>query len=87
MLTVNPSLPTFFTLMNYHESSRYLSSLDTEWESLKYEFMSWLINSIRSHLHEQEEGVNISANAVHPGVIATNLFSGRIIVAGIFLQV
>ena len=31
---------------------------------------------------EQEEGVNISANAVHPGVIGTNLFRGRTIVAG-----
>ncbi|PAN48624.1 hypothetical protein PAHAL_9G395800 [Panicum hallii] len=29
----------------------------------------------------KEEGVNISANAVHPGVIATNLFRGRTIVA------
>ncbi|TKV95106.1 hypothetical protein SEVIR_9G339000v4 [Setaria viridis] len=29
----------------------------------------------------KEEGVNISANAVHPGAIATNLFRGRIIVA------
>ncbi|CAL4915419.1 unnamed protein product [Urochloa decumbens] len=29
----------------------------------------------------KEGGVNISANAVHPGVIATNLFRGRTIVA------
>jgi len=35
---------------------------------------------------EQEEGVNISANAVHPGVIATNLFRGRTIAAGSFLN-
>jgi NAD(P)-dependent dehydrogenase (short-subunit alcohol dehydrogenase family) len=35
-------------------------------------------------LHEQEEGVNISANSVHPGLIATNLFRafGRTIIAG-----
>jgi NAD(P)-dependent dehydrogenase (short-subunit alcohol dehydrogenase family) len=45
--------------------------------------MHELANSI---IHEQEEGVNISANAVHPGVIATNLFRGRTIVAGTFLK-
>jgi hypothetical protein len=28
--------------------------------------------------------VNISANAVHPGVITTNLFRNRTIVSGIF---
>jgi WW domain-containing oxidoreductase len=28
--------------------------------------------------------VNISANAVHPGVIRTNLFRNRTIVSGIF---
>ncbi|EER91987.1 hypothetical protein BDA96_01G328600 [Sorghum bicolor] len=33
----------------------------------------------------KEEGVNISANSVHPGVIATNLFRGRTIVA-VFLN-
>jgi ureidoglycolate hydrolase len=31
---------------------------------------------------EQEEGVNISANTVHPGVIATSLFKNRTIVNG-----
>ncbi|KAL6906442.1 hypothetical protein ACP4OV_004043 [Aristida adscensionis] len=31
----------------------------------------------------KEEGVNISANAVHPGVIATNLFRNRSIVAAL----
>jgi hypothetical protein len=30
--------------------------------------------------------VNISANAVHPGVITTNLFRNRTIVSGIFLN-
>lgn len=34
------------------------------------------------YVDEQVEGVNISANSVHPGVIATNLFRGRTIVAG-----
>jgi hypothetical protein len=35
-----------------------------------------LANSTRSHLHEQEEGVNISANAVH--LVSSPLtFSGQ----------
>ena len=38
----------------------------------------------RSFVHEQEEGVNISANSVHPGVIMTNIFRERTIVAGTF---
>ena len=35
---------------------------------------------------EQEEGVNISANAVHPGVIMTNIFGDRTIIGGNFLN-
>jgi hypothetical protein len=46
--------------------------------------MHELANDRRNYVHEQEEGVNISANSVHPGVIATNLFRGRTIVAGTF---
>jgi NAD(P)-dependent dehydrogenase (short-subunit alcohol dehydrogenase family) len=38
----------------------------------------------RSYVHEQEEGVHISANSVHPGVIMTNIFRERTIVAGTF---
>jgi hypothetical protein len=38
----------------------------------------------RSYVHEQEEGVNISANSVHPGVIMTNVFRERTIVTGTF---
>ena len=82
LLTVNPSLPIFFILLNCPEYSRYLRSLLLNgccciW---KHE----LHNKGRSCLPEQEEGVNISANAVHPGVITTNLFRNRTIVSGIF---
>jgi len=38
----------------------------------------------RSYVHEQEEGVNISANSVHPGVIMTNIFREITTVAGTF---
>ena len=32
--------------------------------------------------YEQEDGVNISAIAVHPGVVTTNLFRHRTIING-----
>jgi hypothetical protein len=43
--------------------------------------MKWKKN--QRILFRQQEGVNISANAVHPGVIATSLFRNRSIVNGI----
>jgi len=38
----------------------------------------------RSYVHEQEEGVNISSNSVHPGVIMTNILREKTAVAGTF---
>jgi hypothetical protein len=73
-LMASPSLQTSCTQMSYPEFSRY-------WDSLPLKCMAEE-GQLDIFICEQEEGVNISANTVHPGVIATSLFKNRTIVNG-----